>query len=207
MKNFILAAFVAAMIIIVVASNYLVQFPVQVMIGNYNLADILTWGAFTYPAAFLITDLTNRTFGPSKARNVVIVGFVVAVVLSAFLAPVRIAIASGTAFLVAQMLDVFVFNRLRGGKWWRAPLMSSFIGSSLDTVLFFSLAFAAMFVALGPNEPFLIESAPLLGLFATEVPRWVSLAVGDFAVKSLVALAMLVPYGALRHAIGKYQPV
>ncbi len=207
MKSFILAAFVAAMIIIVVASNYLVQFPVQVMIGNYNLADILTWGAFTYPAAFLITDLTNRTFGPSKARSVVIVGFVVAVVLSAFLAPVRIAIASGTAFLVAQMLDVFVFNRLRGGKWWRAPLMSSFIGSSLDTVLFFSLAFAAMFVALGPNEPYLIESAPLLGLFATEVPRWVSLAVGDFTVKSLVALAMLVPYGALRHAISKYQPV
>ena len=208
MKNVVLFALVAAMVVIVVASNFLVQFPVQVMIGTYNLADILTWGAFTYPAAFLITDLTNRTYGPSKARSVVIVGFVVAVALSAFLAPVRIAIASGTAFLVAQLLDVFVFNRLRQGAWWRAPLVSSFFGSSLDTVLFFSLAFAASFVLLGPNEPYLIESAPLLGLFATEVPRWVSLAVGDFAVKTLVALAMLVPYGVLRSAMGsRYEPV
>ena len=219
MRNLTLTALVAAMIIIVVASNYLVQFPVQVMIGSYNLADILTWGAFTYPAAFLITDLTNRTFGPKKARIVVIVGFAVAISYMTFLAPllkawgwleqpipVRIAIASGTAFLVAQLLDVFVFNRLRQGTWWRAPLVSSFIGSSLDTIIFFSLAFAAMFVMLGDNIPFLIESAPLLGLFSVEAPRWVSLAVGDYAVKSLVALAMLLPYGALRHVIGKYQP-
>jgi len=206
MRNFTLAAFVTAMIIVVVASNYLVQFPVQVMIGNYNLADILTWGAFTYPAAFLVTDLTNRTFGPSKARNVVIVGFVVAVVLSTILAPVRIAIASGTAFLVAQLLDIFVFNRLRQGTWWRAPLVSSFIGSSLDTMLFFSLAFAAMFSSLGDNVPYLIENAPLLGMFSVELPRWVSLAVGDYTVKSMVALAMLLPYGALRHVIAKYQP-
>lgn len=204
MQNKSMIFLVAAMIAIVVASNYLVQFPVQWTIGGYNLADILTWGAFTYPAAFLITDLTNRAFGPSKARQVVIIGFAVAVVLSALLATPRIAIASGTAFLIAQLLDVFVFNKLRDGVWWRAPMVSSTFGSLLDTALFFSLAFAASFVVLGPNEPFLIESAPLLGLFATEVPRWVSLAVGDFTVKILVAVAMLVPYNLLR---GKLKPI
>ena len=205
MLNKTMIALIGAMIAIVVASNYLVQFPVQVVIGGYNLAEILTWGAFTYPAAFLITDLTNRAYGPSKARIVVILGFAAAVVLSAFLAPVRIAIASGTAFLVAQLLDVFVFNKLRGGLWWRAPIVSSTIGSLLDTALFFSLAFAATFVVLGPSVPFLVESAPLLGLFSTEVPRWVSLAAGDFVVKMLVALLMLVPYGILRNKISNAQ--
>ena len=206
MPNKTLITLIAAMIVIVVASNYLVQFPVQVTVSGYNLADILTWGAFTYPAAFLVTDLTNRAFGPSRARLVVIAGFAVAVVLSALLAPVRIAIASGTAFLVAQLLDVFVFNRLRKGVWWRAPMVSSTAGSLLDTALFFSLAFAASFVILGPSVPFLVESAPLLGLFAIEAPRWVSLAAGDFVVKMLVALIMLVPYGLLRQKIVS-QPV
>ncbi len=206
LKNKVLITLVAAMIAIVVASNYLVQFPVQVTIAGYNLADILTWGAFTYPAAFLVTDLTNRAFGPSKARIVVIIGFAAAVVLSALLAPVRIAIASGTAFLMAQLLDVYVFNELRGGRWWRAPVISSTLGSIIDTALFFSLAFAASFAMLGESVPFLVESAPLLGLFATEVPRWVSLAGGDFVVKMLVALVMLVPYGLLRNKVAKVQP-
>ncbi len=207
MPNKTMIFLIAAMITIVVASNYLVQFPVEVLIGGYNFADILTWGAFTYPAAFLVTDLTNRTFGPGKARLVVIVGFGVAVVLSAQLGPVRIAIASGTAFLVAQLLDVFVFNKLRQGLWWRAPIISSTFGSVLDTALFFSLAFAASFAVLGPSVPYLVENAPLLGLFATEVPRWVSLAAGDFVVKMLVAVAMLVPYSLLRNKFSKFQPI
>jgi len=207
MPNKTMIFLTAAMIAIVVASNYLVQFPVQAVIGGYNLADILTWGAFTYPAAFLITDLTNRAFGPGKARLVVIAGFAVAVVLSAMLAPVRIAIASGTAFLVAQLLDIFVFNKLREGRWWRAPIISSTFGSVLDTALFFSLAFAASFAVLGPSVPYLVENAPLLGLFTTEVPRWVSLAAGDFVVKMLVAGAMLVPYSLLRNKVPKFQSV
>jgi len=206
MKNNILIALITAMVVVVVSSNYLVQFPLQVIIGSYNLADILTWGAFTYPAAFLITDLTNRAYGPSKARIVVIIGFAVAVMLSGILAPVRIAIASGTAFLLAQLLDVFVFNRLRQGRWWRAPVISSTFGSVIDTALFFSLAFAASFAFLGQSVPFLVESAPLLGLFSTEGPRWVSLAMGDFVVKMLVALVMLVPYGLLRSRISNIQP-
>ena len=206
MKNNTLIALIAAMISIVVASNYLVQFPVQVTIGGYNLADILTWGAFTYPAAFLVTDLTNRAYGPSKARFVVIVGFVCAVALSALLAPERIAIASGSAFLVAQLLDVFVFDKLRKGIWWRAPMVSSTLGSMLDTAIFFSLAFSASFVMLGDNVPFLVENAPLLGLFAIELPRWVSLAAGDFVVKMLVAVIMLLPYSVLRKAVVGIQP-
>jgi len=206
MKNKALLALVTAMVIVVVSSNYLVQFPVQFTLAGYNLADILTWGAFTYPAAFLVTDLTNRAFGPSKARGVVIVGFAVAVVLSAILAPVRIAIASGTAFLIAQLLDIFVFNQLREGRWWRAPIVSSTLGSLIDTALFFSLAFAATFAMLGQSVPFLVENAPLLGLFALEVPRWVSLATGDFIVKMMVALVMLVPYGLLRNRISGTQP-
>ncbi|MEM8811543.1 MAG: VUT family protein [Pseudomonadota bacterium] len=180
---------------VVVASNYLVQFPVHIRIGNIDLADLLTWGAFTYPAAFLVTDLTNRRFGPVAARRVVYVGFAVAVLLSILLASPRIAIASGTAFLIAQTLDVFVFDRLRGGgPWWRAPLASSVLGSLVDTGLFFTLAFAAAFVFLGPNDPFAIETAPLMAIGPFDVPRWMSWAVGDLAVKLLVAAALLVPY-------------
>ncbi|MFD0915072.1 queuosine precursor transporter [Pseudahrensia aquimaris] len=209
-----LVAFIAAMAFVVVVSNVLVQFPVQAMIGSYNLADLLTYGAFTYPIAFLVNDLTNRRFGPSKARIVVGFGFVLAVICSATIPPLlfslglfpfemtsgrllRIAIASGTAFLIAQLLDVFVFDRLRGGQWWKAPLFSTFVGSVLDTVLFFSLAFATSFAFLGAGDEFATEAAPFLGLFAIEAPRWISWAVGDFGVKVLVGLALLIPYGVI----------
>lgn len=185
---------VLAMVAVVVASNYLVQFPVMARIGAIDLADLLTWGAFTYPAAFLVTDLTNRHLGPARARRVVLVGFGMAVLLSMLLASPRIAIASGSAFLVAQLLDVAVFDRLRRGLWWRAPLVSSTIGSVVDTAIFFSLAFAASFAWLGDNDPFAIETAPLFSALATEAPRWVSWALGDLVVKLLVALAMLAPY-------------
>lgn len=186
---------VLAMATVVVASNFLVQFPVSGTLGAINLADLLTWGAFTYPAAFLVTDLTNRRFGPSAARFVVIVGFVVAVVLSIWLATPRIAIASGSAFLIAQLLDVTVFDRLRRATWWKAPIASSVLGSIVDTVLFFSLAFAAVFSSsLGYHDDFAVEAAPLFGAFAVEVPRWISWALGDFAVKILVSVALLAPY-------------
>ena len=155
---------VIAMAIIVTASNFLVQFPIN---------DWLTWGALTYPVAFLVTDLTNRSLGPAAARRVIYVGFVLAVLLSILLATPRIALASGSAFLAAQLLDVFVFNRLRRRVWWQAPLASSTLGSALDTALFFSLAFAF-----------------------TPVP-WVTLAIGDFWVKLAMAGLMLVPFRAL----------
>ena len=185
--------FVAAMAAVVAASNFLVQFPVQ----QFGLGELLTWGAFTYPVAFLVTDLTNRRFGPSAARTVVFAGFALAVALSVVLATPRIAVASGTAFLTAQLLDVSIFDRLRAQAWWRAPLASSVIGSVLDTLIFFTLAFAPAFAVLGANDAFAIETSSLLGLFAAEAPRWVSWALGDLGVKLLVALAMLVPYGLL----------
>ena len=197
--RFVLA--VAAMVTIVAASNFLVQFPVQAQLGPINLADLLTWGAFTYPVAFLVTDLTNRHFGPQGARLVVIGGFAVAVVLSVWLATPRIAIASGTAFLVAQLLDVAIFDRLRAAAWWRAPLLSSVVGSVLDTLIFFTLAFAAPFsimdTAFGRSDGSLAFPAPFLGL-GPEVELWTSLAAGDFVVKLLVAAALLAPYKVLR---------
>ena len=198
------AILIAAMATVVLLSNILVQYPVQATLGGVNIADILTWGAFTYPVAFLVTDLTNRTFGVSAARKVVFVGFLAAVVLSIWFATPRIAIASGSAFLVAQLLDVSIFDRLRSGDWWRAPLVSSLLGSVIDTVLFFSIAFAPMFGALdfGGADGSLGFGVPFLG-FGTETPLWVSLACGDFIVKILVGLAMLVPYGFLskQHAL------
>ena len=136
---------VAAMAAVVAASNVLVQYPVQARLGALNLADLLTWGAFTYPFAFLVTDLTNRSLGPAIARRVVLTGFTIAVLLSVWLATPRIAIASGTAFLAAQLLDVAIFHRLREGAWWRAPVASTIVASTVDTALFFSLAFAAAF--------------------------------------------------------------
>ncbi|MEL6744853.1 MAG: queuosine precursor transporter [Pseudomonadota bacterium] len=195
--SFRFAGFIAAMAAIVVFSNVLVQFPVQATLGGVNLADLLTWGAFTYPVAFLVTDLTNRLFGPTRARQVVFVGFALAVILSIWLATPRIAIASGTAFLLAQLLDVSVFDALRKGRWWIAPLFSSVIGSALDTILFFALAFAPAFAMLdfgAAESGSLGFPVPLLGLF-TEVPLWASLAAGDFIVKMMVGLAMLLPYG------------
>ena len=152
---------VAAMAVIVTASNVLVQ---------YAINDWLTWGALSYPVAFLITDLANRTQGVAVARRVVVVGFIAAVVMSIALATPRIAIASGTAFLVAQLLDVYIFDRLRNRTWWMSPLVSSSFGSAIDTLLFFSIAFVA-----------------------TGLP-WVTWAIGDFAVKMALALIMLVPF-------------
>lgn len=186
--------FVAAMAVVVAASNYLVQFPVN----QFGLGELLTWGAFTYPVAFLVNDLTNRRFGPAAARKVVLAGFLLAVALSIWLASPRIAIASGSAFLVAQLLDVSVFNAFRGQTWWRAPFVSTMIGSVVDTLLFFSIAFAARFAIL--DTGFGLEDGSLafpVSWFGAQVPLWVSLAFGDFCVKILVGLAMLLPYGAL----------
>lgn len=190
-----MACSIAAMCAVVVLSNYLVQFPVHMQLGSIALQDLLTWAAFTYPIAFLVTDIANRALGPQKARIVVYAGFVLAVILSLVLATPRIAVASGTAFLMAQTLDITIFNQLRRGKWWWAPVISSVIGSLLDTIVFFSIAFAPLFEIIGPNDSFALADAPLLGVFGMEVPRWISWASGDFAVKILVGLMMLVPYG------------
>ena len=186
--------FVAAMAAVVVASNILVQYP----FGHFGLQDLLTWGAFTYPIAFLVNDLTNRRFGKQAARKVVLAGFALAVVLSVWLATPRIAIASGSAFLVAQLLDTQIFDRLRNDAWWKPPLVSTVIGSVVDTVLFFSLAFAVRLAFL--DTGFGMEDGSLgfaVPFFGTEVPLWMSLAFGDFCVKMLVGLVMLAPYGAL----------
>jgi uncharacterized PurR-regulated membrane protein YhhQ (DUF165 family) len=199
--------YMLAMAAVVIASNYLVQFPVKATLGPFILEDLLTWGAFTYPVAFLVTDLSNRHFGPAMARLIVTTGFVLAVAISIYVATPRIAIASGSAFLVAQLLDVSIFDRLRHSRWWHAPLVSSVIGSIIDTVLFFSLAFAAMFVVLGPNDSFAIEAAPLVGFFSAEVPRWMSWALGDLVVKLLVALFMLAPYRILLSVLRLYRPL
>lgn len=188
---------IGAMVGVVLASNYLVQFPVDLVIAGFNMADLFTWGAFTYPIAFLVTDMTNRRFGPGQARIVVLAGFALAVVLSLWLATPRIAVASGTAFLIAQLLDVSLFNRLRYSKtWWKAPVVSSVTASVLDTALFFTLAFAASLVVLGPNDDFAIEAAPLFAL-GFEAPRWMSWALGDLAVKVLAVALLLVPYRLL----------
>lgn len=205
LKTRYLLIYVALMTLVVVASNFLVQFPLNATVAGINLADILTWGAFTYPIAFLITDLTNRQFGPQTARKVVFAGFVVGVGLSFYTAVPRIAIASGSAYLAGQLLDIAVFNRLRRQAWWRAPLVGSLIGSALDTIIFFSFAFAAFFVFFGPNEPFALETAPILGVLSAEAPRWISWAIGDFSVKMLVGLVMLLPYGALMNTLRPMQ--
>jgi uncharacterized PurR-regulated membrane protein YhhQ (DUF165 family) len=187
--------FVAAMAIVVLASNFLVQFP----FGYFGLQDLLTWGAFTYPLAFLVNDITNRRYGPLAARKVVYVGFAIAVALSIWLATPRVAIASGSAFLVAQLLDVQVFDRLRERIWWIAPLTGALIGSLVDTILFFSIAFSDRFAfldtGLGREDGSLGFAVPFL--FGGEVPLWMSLALGDFAVKILLSFVMLIPYGAL----------
>jgi len=193
---------IAAMAFIVTLSNFLVQYPVHAAIGPLNLADLLTWAAFTYPVTFLVTDLVNRFFGPAAARKVVYAGFALAVALSVYFANFRIAIASGSAFLVAQLLDVVVFDRLRQNRrWWVPPMTSSVIGSLVDTFVFFSLAFAATFAFIGPNDDFAIASAPLLGFLPADAPRWVSWALGDLVVKLLMATVLLAPYGVLRAAL------
>lgn len=194
---------VIAMAAIVVASNILVQF----LFGQW-----LTWGAFTYPLAFLVTDLMNRLYGPAAARKVVFAGFIVGALCSlvgtqiilqgdGYTYPavtMRIALGSGVAFLTAQLLDVVVFDRLRSGRWWRAPLASTLIGSSVDTALFFSIAFSASLVFLEPGNDvgWAGEVLPLLG-FGPAVPLWVSLAVADWLVKLTLALIALAPFRVL----------
>lgn len=191
---------VIAMAAIVVASNILVQF----LFGQW-----LTWGAFTYPLAFLVTDLMNRLYGVQAARKVVFVGFLVGVLCSVigtqitlqgdgFTYPavtLRIALGSGLAFLTAQLLDVAIFDRLRDGAWWRAPLASTLIGSTIDTALFFTIAFSAGLVALEPGNDvsWANEALPILGA-GPVAPLWVSLAIADWSVKLSLALIALVPF-------------
>jgi queuosine precursor transporter len=187
---------VIAMAIIVVASNILVQYP---------LGTFLTWGALTYPFAFLVTDLTNRLEGPAAARRVVLVGFLTGILCSfigtqivgAFgpLVTFRIALGSGLAFLCAQLLDISVFNRLRQGNWWTAPLVSTLVSSTLDTAIFFTVAFSGLLTGIEPGNDVSWATAPmpLLGL-GPEAPFWVSLAVGDWLVKLLLAGVALLPF-------------
>lgn len=195
------ATAIAAMVVVVVSSNVAVQYPVNATIGSLDLADLLTWGAFTYPAAFLVTDLTNRRFGVAVARRVILVGFLMAVVLSMALATPRIAIASASAFLIGQLLDVTIFDRLRRSRWWKAPFVGSLIGSATDTTVFFALAFAAAFGVLGGADPFTQEPAILLGTAGVEAPRWVSWAIADFSVKLAFAALFLVPYRLLMNVL------
>lgn len=192
-----------AMAIIVVASNILVQFP----IGNW-----LTWGAFTYPLSFLVSELVNRFHGVAAARKVVLAGFAVGLICSFIgtqivgefgpLVTLRVALGSGLAFLVGQMLDVNLFNRLRQAAWWRAPLISGLLGSSMDTAIFFTIAFSAMFIWIEPGNDvsWATGPVPLLGL-GPLVPLWVSLAMADWFVKVLVDLCALMPF---RLAISRY---
>ena len=179
-KLFLLLSLVMG--VVVLASNYLVQFPIK----YYGLEELLTYGAFSYPIAFLITDLANRSYGKVIARQIVYIGFVIGISFTLLfstnfgdLISVRIAIGSGAAFLVAQLIDVQIFDKLRRKKWFVAPLTSSFIGSVVDTFLFFSISF-----------------------YATGVP-WVTLSLGDLAVKIFVALIMLIPF---RMLLGTLKP-
>ena len=180
-KVFLILSFLMG--VIVLASNYLVQFP----INYYGLEDVLTYGAFSYPIAFLITDLANRSYGKLVARQIVYIGFAIGISFTlifstnfADLISLRIAVGSGTAFLFAQLLDVQIFDKLRKRDWFIAPLTSSLMGSTIDTFLFFSISF-----------------------YATGIP-WVTLAFGDLTVKILVSLAMLIPF---RFLLKTFKPV
>jgi len=187
---------ILAMAAIVLASNILVQF----LFGSW-----LTWGAFTYPLAFLVTDLMNRLYGAGPARRVVFAGFLVGVICSLIgtqimgefgpLVTLRIAIGSGLAFLTAQLLDVAIFDRLRLGRWWRAPLASTLIGSTVDTVLFFTIAFSGALSWIEPanDVSWAGDMLPMLG-FGPVAPLWVSLAVADWSVKLTLALLALIPF-------------
>ena len=180
-KVFITLSFLMG--VVVLSSNYLVQFPIR----YFGLSEILTYGAFSYPITFLITDLANRAYGKIIARKVVYIGFVVGILLTLFVSTnftdiisIRIAIGSGVAFFIAQNLDVQIFDRLRRKSWYVAPLTSSTIGSITDTFLFFSIAF-----------------------YASGVP-WVTLALGDLIVKLIITLAMLIPFRLLLYKIKDY---
>jgi queuosine precursor transporter len=164
---------IAAMAVVIVLSNVLVQHPIN---------DWLTWGAFSYPFVFLVSDLTNRALGPFAARRVAWIGFAIAVLVSLALAPWRIAVASGAAFLFSQVMDILVFNRWRRQTWWKAPLIGNLVASVVDTAVFFFLAFAGS------------------GM------DWLSLAAGDLAVKAAMAALLLAPYRALLPRLGTWAP-
>ena len=183
-RFFFILAF--SMALVVALSNYLVQFPIKYL----NLQDLFTYGAFSYPIAFLITDLTNRRYGKIIARKIVYIGFILGLVLTLYfstdfsnLISKRIAIGSGTAFLIAQLLDVQIFDKLRKKVWYVAPLASSLIGSFIDTFLFFSIAF-----------------------YGTGV-NWITLSFGDLLVKMFVALMMLIPFRLLISSINEIETV
>tara|TARA_Y100000590_G_C15631210_1_gene981266 strand:- start:67 stop:618 length:552 start_codon:yes stop_codon:yes gene_type:complete len=180
-NKFILLSFLMG--VVVLSSNFLVQFPVN----YYGLNELLTYGAFSYPVAFLITDLANRTYGKVVASKIVYLGFLIGIIFTLFfstnfkdLISIRIAIGSGSAFIVAQLLDIQIFDRLRKNSWYVAPLVSSSIGSLVDTLLFFSIAFAG-----------------------TGVP-WITLSLGDLIVKLIVSLVMLLPFRLL---LNTFRPV
>ena len=173
-RIFLILSFLMGLVVLI--SNYLVQFPVKLL----NLQEILTYGAFSYPIAFLITDLANRSFGKLVARKIVYIGFTIGILFTLIfstnfseLISVRIALGSGTAFIIAQLLDIQIFDKLRQKKWFIAPLTSSLIGSTIDTFLFFSISF-----------------------YGTGIP-WVTLSLGDLAVKILITLLMLIPFRVL----------
>ena len=177
-KLFVILA--VSMGVVVLTSNYLVQYPVQ----YFGLTELLTYGAFSYPIAFLITDLANRGFGKIIARKIVYIGFFLGVFFTIFfstnfsdLISIRIAIGSGTAFIIAQSIDIQIFDKLRKKKWFVAPLVSSFVGSTVDTLLFFSISF-----------------------YGTGI-NWISLSFGDLMVKFFISLLMLVPFKLLLETI------
>ncbi|MEQ8341436.1 MAG: queuosine precursor transporter [Marinovum algicola] len=203
---------ILAMAAIVVASNILVQFLI--------LDGLLTWGAFTYPLAFLVTDVMNRVYGVRAARKVVLAGFVTGVICSLVgsqimlqgdgytyaAVPLRIAVASGLAFLVAQLTDIAVFNRFRAGRWWRAPLVSTLVGSALDTALFFTIAFSASVSLFDAEADAAInwawEAVPFLNT-GPLAPLWVTLAFADWLVKLSLALIALIPFRAIVARLGQ----
>ncbi len=206
---------IIAMAAIVVASNILVQFLI--------FDGLLTWGAFTYPLAFLVTDIMNRVYGVASARKVVFAGFITGIICSLIgsqimlqgdgftyaAVPLRIAVASGTAFLIAQLTDVTVFNAMRGGRWWRAPLVSTLIGSALDTAIFFTLAFSASVAFFGANADAAIswawEPVPFM-LSGPMAPLWVTLAFADWLVKLSIALIALIPFKVIVARMTAAQP-
>lgn len=197
---------IALMALTVTASNILVQ----ILLGSY-----LTWGALTYPVAFLITDLVNRYHGAAAARKVVLFGFVTGIICSVIgtqiegefgpLVTLRVALGSATGFLVAQLSDVAVFDRLRHRNWWVPPLVSTIIGATLDTILFFSIAFSATLDLFGTSESaaaaWASEISPLLG-FGPDLPLWVSLAMADWSVKIALALLALAPFRLILNRLG-----
>lgn len=189
-RDFLIA--LAAMTLVVLASNILVQYPFH----HLGLGDYLTWGAFTYPFSFLVTDLSNRRFGQQGARRIVYAGFVLAVFLSVILATPRIAMASGMAFLTAQLLDIRIFASLRRKAWWLPPFVSSVISSALDTAIFFSFAF---YCGALPGLGLTISDGFAAFGLADEcmVLPWVSLAVADYGVKLALATLSIAPYGAV----------